>query len=89
MTIRQLEKMTREELYEIQNNSIAILKYFEYNINEDLNIQKLSDAVDTATTEEECHEAYIMCVSALNDKAEEMFYENKKLTVNELIKIIK
>ena len=47
MKIRELEKMTNQELVEIQNKSIVVLEHFNYDIDSDANIQKLGEAVDS------------------------------------------
>lgn len=43
MTIRELEKMNYEQLWQLQINSEKILKHFNYNIEEDSRLQKLSE----------------------------------------------
>lgn len=88
MTIRELEKMTDAELYKIQENSIKILKAFNIDYVSDARYQRLSDAVDMAQDHKEVNEAFIVLTSFLLDLAEETFYENKKITIHDLAKLV-
>lgn len=88
MTIRELEKMTDVELYKIQENSIKILKAFNIDYENNQGYQRLSDAVDMAQDHKEVNEAYIDLTSFLLDLAEETFYENKKITIHDLAKLV-